>query len=92
MMNDYQEKLDGINNKNLYTCRQLKDMLLNSTFSDEKATFQAVCRKYISELEEEGRRNYSILLERNCRYPLAELNQCVFNSSNRFVVNMVDVL
>lgn len=68
MMNDYQEKLDEINNKSLYTCRQLKDMLLNSTSSDEKATFQAVCRKYISELEEEGRRNYSILLERNCRY------------------------
>lgn len=68
MMNDYQEKLDGINNKNLYTCRQLKDMLLNSTSSDEEATFQAVCRKYITELEEEGRRNYSILLERNCRY------------------------
>lgn len=23
--------------------------------------------------------------------PLAELNQCIFNSSNRFVVNMVDI-
>ena len=68
MMNDYQEKLDSISNQNLYTCRQLKDILLNSTSSKGEATFQAVCQKYISELEEEGRGSYSTLLERNCRY------------------------
>lgn len=68
LLNAYQEKLDNIGNISIYDCKQLRQLLLNSTSSDEKATFQAVCRKYISELEEEGRRNYSILLERNCRY------------------------
>ena len=68
LLNAYQEKLDNIDNISIYDCKQLRQLLLNSTISDEKATFQAVCRKYISELEEEGRSNYAILLERNCRY------------------------
>ena len=68
MLNDYQERLDAINNQNLYTCRQLKDLLLNSTSVKEASTFQAVSRKYISELEEEGRNSYATLLERNNRY------------------------
>lgn len=68
MLNDYQERLDAINNQELYTCRQLKDLLLNSTSVKEASTFQAVCRKYISELEEEGRKSYATLLERNNRY------------------------
>lgn len=68
MLNNYQERLDEINNQNLYTCKQLKDLLLNSTSVKEASTFQVVCRKYISELEEEGRKSYAALLERNCRY------------------------
>lgn len=68
MLNDYQERLDAINNQELYTCRQLKDLLLNSTLIKEAPTFQSVCRKYISELEEEGRKSYATLLERNNRY------------------------
>lgn len=68
MLNDYQERLDAINNQELYTCRQLKDLLLNSTLVKEAPTFQSVCRKYISELEEEGRKSYATLLERNNRY------------------------
>lgn len=68
MFNDYQERLDAINNQELYTCRQLKDLLLNSTSVKEASTFQSVCRKYISELEEEGRKSYATLLERNNRY------------------------
>lgn len=68
MLNDYQERIDAINNQELYTCRQLKDLLLNSTLVKEAPTFQSVCRKYISELEEEGRKSYATLLERNNRY------------------------
>lgn len=66
-LNDYQEKIDSINNIELYSCRQVKDMLLNSVSTDT-ATFQSVGRKYIEELKEEGRGNYAVLLERNCRY------------------------
>ena len=68
MLNDYQERLDAINNQELYTCRQLKDLLLNSAFIIEASTFLAVCRYYISVLEEEGRNSYATLLERNSRY------------------------
>lgn len=68
MMNEYQERLDRISNQNLYTCRQLKDILMNSAVAKESSTFQDVCRKYISELEEEGRKSYASLLERNNLY------------------------
>ena len=68
MMNEYQERLDRISNQNLYTCRQLKDILMNSAVAKESSTFQDVCRKYISELGEEGRKSYASLLERNNRY------------------------
>lgn len=68
MMNEYQERLDRISNQNLYTCRQLKGILMNSAVAKESSTFQDVCRKYISELEEEGRKSYASLLERNNRY------------------------
>mgnify|MGYP003182686929 CR=1 FL=1 len=68
MMNEYQERLDRISNQNLYACRQLKDILMNSAVAKESSTFQDVCRKYISELEEEGRKSYASLLERNNRY------------------------
>lgn len=68
MMNEYQERLDRISNQNLYTCRQLKDILMNSAVAKESSTFQDVCRQYISELEEEGRKSYASLLERNNRY------------------------
>ena len=68
LLNSYQEKLDKIENISIYDCKQLRQLLLNSTTAKEEATFQAVCRKYISELEEEGRNSYATLLERNCRY------------------------
>ena len=68
LLNSYQEKLDKIENISIYDCKQLRQLLLNSTTAKEEATFQAVCRKYMSELEEEGRNSYATLLERNCRY------------------------
>lgn len=68
LLNSYQEKLDKIENISIYDCKQLRQLLLNSTTAKEEATFQAVCRKYISELEEEGRKSYATLLERNNRY------------------------
>lgn len=68
MLNDYQERLDTIKNQSLYTCKQLKDIIINSSLIKEDATFQSVCKKYISELEEEDRSGYAKLLERNNRY------------------------
>ena len=68
LLNSYQEKLDRIENISIYDCKQLKQLLLNSTATKDEATFQSVCQKYISELEEEGRKSYAILLDRNNRY------------------------
>lgn len=68
LLNSYQEKLDRIENISIYDCKQIKQLLLNSTSMKDEATFQAVCQKYISELEEEGRKSYATLIDRNNRY------------------------
>ena len=67
LLDEYQDKLDSVKHINLYSCSQLKNILLNSGTQDA-ATFQSVCMKYIEELKEEGRDNYGKLLERNNRY------------------------
>lgn len=68
LLNSYQKKLDRIENISIYDCKQIKQLLLNSTSMKDEATFQAVCQKYISELEEEGRKSYATLIDRNNRY------------------------
>ena len=69
LLNEYQEKLDSIRCIQMYDCRQLREILINSTTAGHTAaTFQAVAGSYITELIEDGRGNYAKLLERNCRY------------------------
>ncbi len=93
MLDEYQERIDGINNQELYTCRQIKDLLLHTTATDAP-TFQNVCKKYIFELEEEGRNSYATLLERNCRYfteftkgdiLLSDINTVLIDGYSRFL-------
>jgi len=64
MLNDYQERLDGINNQGLYTCRQLKDILVNSSSIKGDVTFQYVSLEYVKELEDAGSIGYSKMIER----------------------------
>ena len=68
LLDKYQESLDRVKNQDMYTCRQLKELVVNYSVSGEEATFQSVCENYISELKEEGRNSYATLLERNNRY------------------------
>lgn len=69
LMNAYQEKLDSIKNKSLYTCIQLKNMLGNGGGGgQEKSSFQAVCAAYEEELRDNGSLRYAEMLERNKRY------------------------
>ncbi len=69
LLNEYQEKLDSIRCIQMYDCKQLREILINSTTAGHTAaTFQAVAGSYITELIEDGRENYAKLLERNCRY------------------------
>ena len=68
LLDKYQESLDRVKNQDIYTCRQLKELVVNYSVSGEEATFQSVCENYVSELNEEGRNSYATLLERNNRY------------------------
>lgn len=68
LLNEYQEKLDAVKHQNLYTCVQLKNMLVNSMLEEEAATFQSVSASYERELSESGSVGYAKMLERNCRY------------------------
>lgn len=68
MLNEYQDKLDSIKNQSLYTCVQIKGMLVNSTGDNDISTFKDVSSSYERELIDNGSIGYSKLIERNCRY------------------------
>ena len=68
LLNEYQEKLDSIKNQSIYSCQQLKNMLMKSSAGQDNATFQSVCTNYEKELEENGSYKYAEMLERNRRY------------------------
>ncbi len=68
LLNEYQEKLDSIKNPSLYSCTQLKNLLLNNVHSVEATTFQGVSSSYEKELIGSGSLGYAKLIERNSRY------------------------
>lgn len=68
LLNEYQEKLDSIKNQSLYSCQQLKNMLVKSSVGQDNATFQSVSTNYEEELKENGSYKYAEMLERNNRY------------------------
>lgn len=97
LLNEYQEKLDNIKYIQMYDCKQLREILINSTSAGQTAsTFQAVANSYITELIEDGRENYAKLLERNCRYfteltkgefLLSEITPEIISNYDRFLRN-----
>lgn len=97
ILNEYQEKLDSIKCIQMYDCKQLREILVNSTpIGQTASTFQAVANSYITELIEDGRENYAKLLERNCRYfteftkgefLLSEITPEIINNYDRFLRN-----
>lgn len=55
LLNEYQEKLDSIRCIQMDDCKQLREILVNSTYTGQIAsTFQAVASTYIAELIEES--------------------------------------
>ena len=68
LMDFYQDKLDSIHNQGLYTCKQLKDLLMQASDQEEKPTYSQVCKEYIEELESDKRHSYALLIERSMRY------------------------
>lgn len=97
LLNEYQEKLDSIKCISMYDCKQLREILINSTTVGQTAsTFQSVANSYISELIEDGRGNYAKLLERNARYfaeftkgdfLLSEITPQIIQNYDRFLRN-----
>lgn len=81
----------------MYDCKQLREILVNSTYTGQTAsTFQVVANAYITELIEDGRENYAKLLERNCRYfteftkgefLLSEITPEIISNYDRFLRN-----
>lgn len=67
MLDNYEEELYNIDNIDLYTCQQVRSILISRGRTD-LPTFQSVTDAYIRELEQAGRHNYALLLERNSRY------------------------
>lgn len=68
LLNEYQEKLDAIKNKEIYSCIQIKNIISKSQSEDESATFQQVCMAYENELVEKGSSGYAGLLRQNRKY------------------------
>lgn len=96
ILNEYQEKLDSIKSVSMYSCQQLREILISNTSLDKATTFQAVANSYVTELIEDGRGNYAKLLERNCRYfveftkgdfLLSEITPQIITNYSRFLRN-----
>lgn len=68
LLDEYQERLDNIKHPDLYDCKQLKDILVNSTQSTTAATFANLSKDYENELIEARSLGYAKMIERNSRY------------------------
>ena len=68
MLNEYQERLEGISNVSAYSCRQIKEIITQAKPSSERSTFSSVAGEYVEGFREEGRQSYATLVERSARY------------------------
>lgn len=68
LLNEYQEKLDAIKNKEIYSCSQIKNIISKPQSENESATFQQICMAYENELVEKGSSGYAGLLRQNRKY------------------------
>lgn len=94
MLNEYQERMDAIKNIEMYSCAQLKSLLVGQGNVITAPTFQAVANEYIDQLTKSGRENYAKLIERNCRYftefskgdfLLADINPMIVENYSNFL-------
>lgn len=68
LLNEYQEKLDSIRVQSIYSCKQLKDILVSPHLDGGSSTFQQVCIAYEKELEDKDSAGYAGLLRQNRKY------------------------
>lgn len=67
ILSSYQDALDAAGDVSMYTCRQVRDILVSRNRVASAPTFQSVCQDYISELRNSGRDSYAKLLEANLK-------------------------
>lgn len=67
ILDDLQEKLDSIKHLELYSCRQIKEIISTDNLSDEQA-FSSACSNFVDYLKSEGRDSYALSIERVGRY------------------------
>lgn len=67
ILDDLQEKLDSIKHLELYSCRQIKEIISTDNLSDEQ-TFSSACSNFVDYLKSEGRDSYALSIERVWRY------------------------
>ena len=64
LLNEYQEKLDSISCPEIYSCSQLKKMILSKTKGGKNSsTFNSVCDSYIGELNKNGKNRYAEMIK-----------------------------
>lgn len=68
LLNEYEDKLETIRNPELYTCAQLRDILINSHQITSAHTFQKIAQDFIAELIADDRESYAKLIEIDTRY------------------------
>ena len=57
-MDLYQTKLDEIDHPELYSCTQLKQIIIESSMGKSSTTFVDVTNEYVAKLIKEGRTGY----------------------------------
>ena len=66
LMDLYQTKLDEIDHPELYSCTQLKQIIIESSMGKSSTTFVDVTNEYVAKLIKEGRTGYAKMLMHNC--------------------------
>ena len=67
LMDRYQQKLDAVPNPDLYTCPQLRRVLVTASCGTAGETFGDACNRYLEKLQREGRKSYAVMIDHNCR-------------------------
>ena len=67
ILDDLQDKLNSIKHLELYSCRQIKEIISTDNLSDEQ-TFSSACSNFVDYLKSEGRDSYALSIERVGRY------------------------
>ena len=78
LLNLYQSIIDSIDQPGLYTCSQIKDIILRNDNSKAPKTFKSASDEYVQHLENESRHSYSRLIAKAAEYFLDFTNGDVF--------------